>query len=132
MTDHSFSDDEIRFYLQFENPLEVVADAWRERNIDVDDVVFVMDFIMEPERQKSLLEAYPLSEENKRAVEPIVRTTDKYTKQSAKPKLPRAVYNAPELQSLNAQLNAAITEANNRNAARTPQTQQKSMNKEIE
>ncbi|GHV08325.1 hypothetical protein FACS1894217_10590 [Clostridia bacterium] len=44
---HGYSDDETRFYLQFSNPLEVVADAWHERNIDLDEMSFTMDFISE-------------------------------------------------------------------------------------
>jgi hypothetical protein len=60
---HGFSDEEIEFYLQFANPLEVVADAWHERNIDLDEMSFTMDFLSEPERQASLLTQYPLASE---------------------------------------------------------------------
>jgi hypothetical protein len=60
---HGYSDDEIKFYLQFANPLEVVADAWHERNIDLDEMSFTMDYLAEPERQASLLTQYPLESE---------------------------------------------------------------------
>ncbi|GHV10508.1 hypothetical protein FACS1894219_00040 [Clostridia bacterium] len=56
---HGWNDDEIDFYLQFANPLAVIADAWHERNIDLDEMSFTMDFIMGPERQRSALEMYP-------------------------------------------------------------------------
>jgi hypothetical protein len=56
---HGFSDDEVRFYLQFQNPLQIVAGKWRERNVDLDDMSFTMDFIMEPERKAALLKEYP-------------------------------------------------------------------------
>jgi len=60
---HGFSDDELQFFMRFENPLQVVADAWRERNIDLDDMSFTIDHIME--RQDAVLSEYPLAEEPK-------------------------------------------------------------------
>jgi hypothetical protein len=57
-TSHGFSDEELELYLQFQNPLEVVADAWRERTIDLSDMTFSMDAIVE--RQETLLTQYPL------------------------------------------------------------------------
>jgi hypothetical protein len=57
-TSHGFSDAEIEFYLQFQNPLEVVADAWWERTIDLSDMSFAMDAIVE--RKETLLTQYPL------------------------------------------------------------------------
>ncbi|GHV11698.1 hypothetical protein FACS1894219_03270 [Clostridia bacterium] len=56
---HTFSDAEIKFLMQFDNPLEIVADARMDHNIDVGDVEFSLNFIMEPERQKSMLETHP-------------------------------------------------------------------------
>ena len=44
---HNFSEEELRFYLQFQNPLDIVAQAWHERNIDVGDVSFTTDFLWE-------------------------------------------------------------------------------------
>jgi len=44
---HNFSEEELRFYLQFQTPLDIVAQAWHERNIDVGDVSFTMDFLWE-------------------------------------------------------------------------------------
>jgi hypothetical protein len=57
---HNFSEAELRFLLQFQNPLDMVAQHWRERNMDIGDMSFTMDFIMEPERQRRLLEKYSL------------------------------------------------------------------------
>ena len=37
----------MRFYLQFQNPLDIVAQKWHERNIDVGDMSFTMDFLWE-------------------------------------------------------------------------------------
>jgi hypothetical protein len=56
---HGYSDDEVLFYLQFQNPLEIVAEKWRERNVDLDEMRFTMDFIAEPERKAALLIEYP-------------------------------------------------------------------------
>jgi hypothetical protein len=55
---HGFSDDELQFYTRFENPLQVVAEAWHTRNIDLDDMSFTLDFLNE--RKESLLAEYPL------------------------------------------------------------------------
>jgi hypothetical protein len=55
---HGFDDDDARFYLNFANPLEVVADAWHERNVDLDEMSFTMDFLSE--RKEQLLTEYPL------------------------------------------------------------------------
>jgi hypothetical protein len=48
---HAFSDEEIEFYLKFSNPLEIVGDAWRERNIDLEDMSYTMDFVCEQKDQ---------------------------------------------------------------------------------
>jgi hypothetical protein len=55
---HGFSNDELQFFTSFVNPLEVVAEAWRERNIDLEDMSFTLDHLME--RKDSVLEDYPL------------------------------------------------------------------------
>jgi hypothetical protein len=57
---HDFSEDELRFFLQFQNPLDMVAQHWHERNMDTGDMSFTIDFIMEPERRRRMLESYPL------------------------------------------------------------------------
>jgi hypothetical protein len=65
---HAFSDEEIEFYLQFSNPLEIVGDAWRERNIDLEDVSYTMDFVYEQKDQHlaqyALMTDAPLSHDN--------------------------------------------------------------------
>lgn len=57
-TSRGFSDEELQFYLQFQNPLEVVADAWLKRNAANEDLSFTMDFVYE--RNGKLLTEYPL------------------------------------------------------------------------
>ena len=44
---HHYTEEELRFYLQFQNPLDIVAQAWHERNIDLSDMSFTTDFIWE-------------------------------------------------------------------------------------
>jgi hypothetical protein len=61
MTGHNFNDSELDFYLQFQNPLEVVADAWCERNADIKDMRFVLDNIYD--KQDALVD-YPLMTES--------------------------------------------------------------------
>ena len=129
---HAYSDEELQFFMQFENPLEIVADKWRERNMDVGDLEFTVDFIMESEHQKSALDAYPLVAATKPAANSVAEPTVEPSKQAAKSKLPRAADAEQKPHSLTSQLDAATAEANERNAARTPQTQQKSKNKEID
>lgn len=46
-TYHSYTEEELRFYLQFQNPLDIVARTWHERNTDLSDMSFSMDFIWE-------------------------------------------------------------------------------------
>jgi hypothetical protein len=64
---HVFDDDEILFYMQFPNPLKIVADAWRERNADLDEMSFTMDFINE--RRDALHKEYPLMKDSEPAQE---------------------------------------------------------------
>ena len=40
---HAFSNDEVGYLLQFQNPLEVVADEWQARNEDISDLCFALD-----------------------------------------------------------------------------------------
>lgn len=42
---HDFSEEELRFYLQFLNPLDIVAGAIKVRNMDVSDMPFSMDYL---------------------------------------------------------------------------------------
>ena len=57
MTGNDFSNDELDFYLQFQNPLEVVADAWCDRNTDMEDMSYVLDEIYD---KRNTLTDYPL------------------------------------------------------------------------
>jgi hypothetical protein len=77
-TSHGYSDVELKFYLQFACPLEIIADAWIARNLELDEMSFTMDFLNEPERRKLALEVYPLyAEKPKPEVEiTMVREAD--------------------------------------------------------
>jgi hypothetical protein len=57
-TMHGFDEDEIDFYLQFQNPLEMVADAICERNNDLEDLEFTASYVFD--RSNEMLTAYPL------------------------------------------------------------------------
>lgn len=65
-TTRGFDDDELRFYLQFQNPLEVVVDAWLQRNADNEDLSFTMDFVFD---KKDSLFDYPLIDDVEKPVE---------------------------------------------------------------
>ena len=54
---HGFSDEELNYYLQFQNPLEVVADAWNDRNTDLDEIGDVLYGLFD--KQDALVD-YPL------------------------------------------------------------------------
>ena len=62
MSNYGFSDGELEFYLQFQNPLEIVADYWTYRNYDLDDMSFVMYDIYD--KQDALVD-YPLIKDAK-------------------------------------------------------------------
>ena len=55
---HNFEDVELQYYLQFQNPLEVVADDWYYRNLGLDDFTYSMDLIYEV--SDDVLKEYPL------------------------------------------------------------------------
>ena len=57
MTGCDFFDSEVDFYLQFQNPLEVVADTFCERYLDIDDMSVVVNDIY---YKKDGLDYYPL------------------------------------------------------------------------
>lgn len=54
---HDFSDSEIDFLLQFQNPLEIVADAWRQRTEDISDMSFALSEVFD---KQDALQSYPL------------------------------------------------------------------------
>jgi hypothetical protein len=72
---HNFSEEELRFYMQFQNPLDVVAQAWHERNMDLSDMTLTMDFLWERrgdvERENALVHDTPQTEREP-VVEPAV------------------------------------------------------------
>jgi hypothetical protein len=121
-TSRGYSDNELRFYMQYACPLEIVADALIAYDVDEGDIGFAMDYVIE--HQESISPEYTKIVDAQPAAEPV--------KQPDRPKLPRAADAEPKPHSLTSQLDAATAEANERNAARTPQTQQKSKNKEID
>lgn len=55
---HELSDEDLDFFLQFENPLEVVADAWCERCAELDDMSFTLDVLHA--RKEDIFADYPL------------------------------------------------------------------------
>ena len=58
---HGFKEDELRFYLQFQNPLMIVADKWYEHRNDFSDMSNVVDSLLE---YKAILsKEYPLENE---------------------------------------------------------------------
>ncbi|GHU95250.1 hypothetical protein FACS1894208_07760 [Clostridia bacterium] len=95
---HGWNDDEIDFYLQFANPLEVIADAWHERNVDLDEMSFTMDFISE--HRDNFLTQYALMDENSPAEIDLPRFTDKDAAKSQEQSEPQKELSAFE-KSLN-------------------------------
>ena len=57
-THHSFEEDELDFYLLFENPLEIICDEWYRRRCEIDDMSFAMSYI--DSRRDDKLVDYPL------------------------------------------------------------------------
>jgi len=84
-TDHDFTDDELYYYLKFQNPLEVVADEWAVRRSDLEDMCYAMDSALEHRDEHlaryALVGAVP---EVPAAVEPASANTTPPKKQSIK------------------------------------------------
>jgi hypothetical protein len=55
---YPFEEKEIDFYLQFQNPLEIIADAWDDRRIGVDEISFAMNHVFD--HSDDYLGDYPL------------------------------------------------------------------------
>jgi hypothetical protein len=56
---HGFEPEEIDYLLLFENPLQVVADKWRERTEDLSDFSFALDEVFD---KQDALRDYELKE----------------------------------------------------------------------
>ena len=56
---HGFESEEVDYLLLFENPLEVVADKWKERAEDLSDFTFTLDEVFD---KRDALRDYPLKE----------------------------------------------------------------------
>ncbi|GHU87213.1 hypothetical protein FACS1894202_01050 [Clostridia bacterium] len=138
-TSRGYSDDELRFYMQFNFPLDIVADAWQERNRDMEDMGFAMDYVAE---HMEKFENDPIYVKVKPATviaEPAAEPTPKPVKQPEKPKPAQAKPAQPPVKpkpqeklSILSDLDASIIEAQERNAARTPQAHKKSNQKELD
>jgi hypothetical protein len=68
---HAFDDDEAKYLLLFENPLEVVADAWYERVSLLDDFTFALHEVFD-KRDALASGSYPLSREPALPEPPVV------------------------------------------------------------
>lgn len=55
---HGFDEDELDYFLEFQNPLEVLADELNERRTDLSDISSAMEHVYA--ESDSLLEQYPL------------------------------------------------------------------------
>jgi hypothetical protein len=129
---HGFSDDELQFFTSFESPLEVVAEAWHKRNIDLEDMSFTLDHLME--RKDSVLEDYPLITDKPEvsvADEPEVPTTvpETLAKAADKPKSQPPLNKKPSILDRMA-ANKVKVEEYKAQMAQNPQTKTKSNNKE--
>lgn len=58
---HTFEDGQIEYLLQFQNPLEVVADKWQDRTEDISDMSFSLHEVFD--KQDALQGGYPLISE---------------------------------------------------------------------
>ena len=55
---HVFEPEQIDYLLKFDDPLQIVADAWRERNGDISDMSFTLHEIFD---KQDALQNYPLA-----------------------------------------------------------------------
>ena len=86
MSFQHYSDEELEFYLQFQNPLEIVANAWSEYNTDLDGIDDVLYYLF---NKQDALENYPLMEDSQAPTNPKLHQDDMQIdppeKTSAKP-----------------------------------------------
>ena len=97
-----YDDDELDFFLQFKDPLEVVADNWHERRSYLDDLCFAMDYIND--HRDYFLKDYPLVGDDNSTGIPKEKTPEVpeiKTKQSLINKLKAAGEKAKEVQNNN-------------------------------
>jgi hypothetical protein len=71
---HTFKESEVDFLLQFQNPLEVVADKWYERICNLDDFPFALDAVFES--QEDALKRYELFEAPQPPAAPVAGMAD--------------------------------------------------------
>jgi len=55
---HGFTDSEVEYLMNFQNPLEVVTDEWQRRRVDISDMSFALDEAFD--KQDALRGGYPL------------------------------------------------------------------------
>ena len=97
---HEFDEHELEYFLQFQNPLKVVADEWTSRNTDLSDISFTVEHLYG--HSDDILEAYPLMCD---AADPVQEQPEK---DAEKPK-----------KSLEEKMKAAQKKADNHNAQKS-------------
>ena len=65
---HIFKDSEIEFLLKFQNPLEIMAYTWHERQEDISDICFSLDKVFDD--KETYLDDYPLMPEAEPTADP--------------------------------------------------------------
>jgi len=124
-TYHRYSDDELDFFLQFQNPLDIVADVWCEHRSGFDDMSIIMGHIND--RRNDFYYGYPVVS-NAGALLPKTLTHSEKPGQAAMSPLPlqkksqdageKTKPPSAKKQSITAQLAIAGAEAKEYNAQR--------------
>ena len=68
-THHDFSEGELEFYLRFQNPLEIVTDAVKQRDEDISDIGFMLSYVYG--KRDDIVADYPLMDVKDAAVKGI-------------------------------------------------------------
>ena len=64
---HDYTESELDYFLQFKNPLELVADIWQERELDDEEISFALDYAYE--HRGDIITEHPLTDSASAALE---------------------------------------------------------------
>lgn len=80
---HGFEPEEVDYLLLFDNPLQVVADKWRERTEDISDFSFALNEVFD---KRDALRDYDLAKERPSVLEKLRAAANLATDKASIPK----------------------------------------------
>jgi hypothetical protein len=128
---HVFEDSQIEFLLNFNNPLEIVADEWQHRKDDLSDMTFALDKVFNTQEHAArFYTPIPGSEQPTEFALPSVATP--ITKEQKPSATQGEVNTVKEKRSVEARLRAAQERVDAQSPPAAPGEQRKNRNTAIE